>query len=81
MTDDIDLKDTWKKWDKWVRKNLFTLIGIIIILIVVIIDMVLVQDRIVQVVKKCNIHWRQEVKGKCPNILDNATWIVLDEIE
>jgi hypothetical protein len=77
--EEIDFKDTWKRYEKWVRREWFTMIAIIIILILVLVDLGLVQDRIVDTVKKCNTHWKGEISGKCPSILENATWINLDE--
>ena len=67
----IDLKDTYSKLNNWVKKNIFTVIGIILILSIAWYDLATVQTSKVKVINECNLHWANQVRLTCPTLFEN----------
>jgi len=63
---------SYQTLNDWVRKNWFTVVGIIIISIAVLVDINTVQQQRMKVGKECNDYWFQQVKAYCPAILQNG---------
>ena len=68
----VSSKIFYTKLNEWTKKNIFTVIGIIIILLVVWYDVVTVQTQKIEVVKKCNDHWQNQIKQYCPFLYENG---------
>lgn len=80
MPEELDIKQIWSNWDRWIRRNWFTLLGIIIILLVVGYYMSNVEDRVIVKVKECNQYWRERMVRYCPEASDSG-WMDLEEID
>ena len=74
MSDEIEIKpkEAISNYNNWVKKNLFTVIGIIIILSLVLYDVATVQKDKKDIVKDCNEYWRSELEYRCPNALNST---------
>ena len=63
----------WQKYEKWIRKNTFTMIGIIIIALLVLYDTSTAwkskAEATMQTANKCNEYWIEQVKIVCPALL------------
>ena len=53
-------------FNTWVRKNWFTVVGIIIILSIVWYEQITIESRLQGAVNECNNHWFNAVKRTCP---------------
>lgn len=56
----------YQQYKEWVKKNHFTMIGIIIILAIVWWYYATVEVRIYNAVQDCNEYWREAVNRSCP---------------
>ena len=61
--------NTWQKYAEWVKKNGFTVIGIIIILLVVWWNAATIDSQKKDLIDRCNAHWKSEVQKACPSVL------------
>ena len=63
---------------EWVKKNMFTVIGIIIILLITMYDVATVQKQKMDVLNKvtyeCNKFYVKEVKKVCPALFADSTY-------
>lgn len=62
----------WQKYQiysNWVKKNYFTLFGIIIILCIVWYDVATVQSKIKKEVDNCNAYYEDALEKVCPHVL------------
>lgn len=64
------------KFNNWVKKNWFTMIGIIVVLLAVWYDLATIQTQKVEVAKACNDHWHEQLRDTCTtlDITGNTTF-------
>jgi len=73
-SEELDIKETLKGYNRWVKENWFTVIGIIIILGITWYDVATVQAQKYDLVEECNHHWRTQTKGVCGTLGEYA-WV------
>ena len=66
MSDEIKPKEIIYGFNDWIKKNMFTVIGIFIIISFVLYDMATVQKDKQDIVNKCNEYWFNQVQRVCP---------------
>ena len=66
MSDKIKPKEIIYGFNDWIKKNMFTVIGIFIIISFVLYDMATVQKDKQDIVNKCNEYWFNQVQRVCP---------------
>lgn len=61
-----------KKYNDWVKKNIFTMIGIIIIMVMVLFEMTTVETQKIAVANKCNEYWLENLERTCPILFESG---------
>ena len=66
-------KEQILKYNNWVKKNWFTMVGIIIILGLVLFEIATVESDKVKISNECNKHWYAQVAKVCPALINDNT--------
>jgi len=77
---DIELepKKYWNQYKSWCHKNIFTVIGVLVILGMVWWNYSSCDSQKLDIANECNTHWRLEVAGKCPQLINSSGWMDMD---
>ena len=63
---------TYEDYTNWVRKNWFTVVGIIVILSITWYQVSTVEVTKIEIAVACNEHWMEEIEKACPSILNDG---------
>jgi len=76
-----ETKISLKGYSDWVRKNVFTVIGIIIILSLVLWNASTIDKQKVEIADSCNEYWRIKMVEMCPLLAEDGGWMSMDMSE